>query len=187
MENNWQIYLKKIKEGDLFAREDLIEDLMPRLYPLCLKMAGNSYDAEDCLQNALVRILEKIDSFTGKSSFYTWAYRICLNICYDYFRHKKRKKEDLWDDRQAEYPVHQADRDQAADLLEQKEAVKQIREALLSLPERYRETLILFELGDFGIKEIAGLQNIPQGTVKSRLSRGRVLLAELLEDLKIEV
>ncbi|NLB10158.1 MAG: RNA polymerase sigma factor [Clostridiaceae bacterium] len=180
-------WLESARQGDARAREEMLEVLMTRLYPLCVKMTGNQYDAEDCLQNSLLRILDNLDNFSGRSSFFTWCYRIAINICYDFLRSKTRRKEDLWDEREMEFPVHNPNSQQAAEETEQDETVERIRAALVNLPDVYRDTVILYEIGGYSIKEIAAKQDISQGTVKSRLSRGRSLLALELENSGIEI
>lgn len=187
MEDAGGKWLESAKQGDAGAREQMLEVLMTRLYPLCVKMTGNQYDAEDCLQNSLLRILNNLNSFSGRSSFFTWCYRVTINICHDFLRHKTRRKEDLWDDKIMEYPVYNPKSQETAENVEQDETVNKIRTSLLRLPEAYRDTVILYEIGGYSIKEIAVLQDISEGTVKSRLSRGRSLLAEEIEDSGIEI
>ncbi|HHU06880.1 MAG TPA: RNA polymerase sigma factor [Clostridiaceae bacterium] len=187
MEEPLEKWLESARQGDAEAKEEMLEALMTRLYPLCVKMAGNKYDAEDCLQKSLIRILDNLDNFHGKSSFFTWCYRITINICYDFLRSKSRCKEDLWDDTEREFPVHSTNTKQAAEEIEQAETMKKIRAALLRLPDAYRDTVILFEIDGYSVKEIAVMQEISQGTVKSRLSRGRSLLALELESSGIEI
>lgn len=173
-------WLQAAKAGDSEAIDQMLEALMSRLYPLCLKMTSNSFDAEDCLQNSLIRIMNSLNSFAGKASFFTWCYRITINICYDFLRHKSRQQEDLWADdyaglsAQNQIPVSEE--------AERAEIVSEIRAALLCLSEPFRDTVILYELGGFSVNEIATLQEIPAGTVKSRLSRGRAQLAQTIQE-----
>lgn len=180
MKAPWIQWLQAAKEGDPEAINQMLEALMSRLYPLCLKMTSNSFDAEDCLQNSLIRIMNSLNSFAGKASFFTWCYRITINICYDFLRQKSRQKEDLWADDYSGLPVQ--NQIPVSEEAERTETVSEIRAALLSLPEPFRDTVILFELGGFSVNEIAALQDVPAGTVKSRLSRGRAQLAQNMQE-----
>ncbi|HHV42691.1 MAG TPA: RNA polymerase sigma factor [Clostridiaceae bacterium] len=182
MEESWEQWLEASRLGDAEAIDEMLEALMDRLYPLCLKMTGQVHDAEDCLQNSLIRIMNSLDSFSGKSSFFTWCYRITINICYDFLRQKSRQNEELWDEGSRSFPLRENQQNPVLDEVERAEKVELIREGLLNVGEPYRDTLILYELGEFSIAEIASLQDIALGTVKSRLSRGRIQLAQYLRN-----
>ncbi len=182
-DDKWQDLLLSARKGDMAALDSLVEKLMPKLYPVCLSMLRNSFDAEDLLQEALIRIMGSLDKFTGKSSFYTWAYRITVNCCLDFFRKEKRKATISLEEKVASGVI--APRTDAADpaeLLEHKEIVERVQSALATVPEIYRDIVILFDISGMSLNEVAEFMNVPVGTVKSRLYRGRKLLGQVLRE-----
>ena len=132
----------------------------------------NRSDAEDATQNALISIVKALPSFDGRSQFSTWVYRIATNAALDEVRRIGRRPRPT--DNDAVYDSPQSDRTEAVT------AQLDVVAALAEIPEEYRTTLVLRHVADLDYEEIAAIQGIAIGTVRSRLARGRAQLVEIL-------
>ena len=132
----------------------------------------NRSDAEDATQNALISIVKALPSFDGRSQFSTWVYRIATNAALDEVRRIGRRPRPT--DNDAVYDSAQNDSTEAV------AAQLDVVSALAEIPEEYRTTLVLRHVADLEYEEIAAIQGIAIGTVRSRLARGRAQLVEIL-------
>jgi len=139
---------------------------------VCHRIVINRADAEDATQNALISIVKALPSFDGRSQFSTWVYRIATNAALDEVRRIGRRP--LPSDNDAVYDSPQQDRTDAV------AAQLDVVSALAEIPEEYRTTLVLRHVADLEYEEIAAIQGIAIGTVRSRLARGRAQLVEIL-------
>ena len=139
---------------------------------VCHRIIINKSDAEDATQMALVSIVRALPSFDGRSKFSTWIYRIATNAALDEVRRIKRRP--LPTDKESVYDSPASDRTSAVD------AQMDVSAALSQLPEEYRTAIVLRHVADLDYEEIAAIQGVPVGTVRSRLARGRTQLAEIL-------
>lgn len=167
-------------EGDARAFETLMEKYEKKMYAVALRMCANREDAQDCLQDAMLRIYKALPSFKGQSSFFTWVYRITMNTCLDDLRRKKVRQaasvdqliELGWSPADAEdTPEKHHDRS---------ELRRNLSRAIQQLPEEMRAAIILRDVQGFSYDEIAEALSTNVGTVKSRISRGREKLREIL-------
>lgn len=177
--------LKRAVAGDTDAFADLVDRYAGRLYGVCFSILGNHADAQDCVQEAFLKAFRTMHRFHFSSSFYTWIYRIAANTCYDLLRHNQRRPTDSLDE-----PSTYQDGDQYRqisdqgllpdDQLVQKETVHTVRRALKRLPENLQRLIILRDLEGLSYENIAEMEKLRPGTVKSRLFRARVALADQL-------
>lgn len=146
-----------------------------RMFALAVRMLGDRADALDATQDAFISAFKRSASYRGEAAVGTWLYRIGINACMDFARKKKR-----W---VAQADVEEKiDRRPAGPGLDERVAVRlEIQAALAQLPDEYREPIVMHDIGGVPYDEIAALTETPVGTVKSRISRGRRRLAELLE------
>lgn len=165
----------------------LVRRYQDRLFPTICRLLGSEEEARDVLQDAFVRAFVKLDQFQGSSSFYTWIYRIAINLAVS--RHRRRGPRLLSfrdHGRTAGAPGESIDLshhdDPGADL-DRAERDHQIQQALAALSPEHREVVVLKDLEDHRYEEIAALLNIPIGTVRSRLHRARCELRDLLSGL----
>lgn len=163
----------QVRSGDRQALDTLLRRHHDRLYAICRRIAGNDADAADATQDALIAIVRRLDSFDGRSKFSTWSYRVATNACLDELRRRKRRPEpsDL-----EERDVEAAPDDFTARLALSDE----ISNALDSIPEDFRLPVVMRDIDDLDYQDIADLLGVPIGTVKSRISRGRAMLADKL-------
>lgn len=177
--------IKRSQNGDIDAFEALISDNTRFVYNIALKMLKNKEDAEDISQEALIKVYRNIDSFNMESSFKTWMYRIVVNTCLDHLR--KNKVTVLSIDKPIitehnEFQVEIEDKSfSPEELFEKKEDWKLINHALDQLDDSFKAAIILRDINDFSYEEIADILTCNLGTVKSRISRGRQKLREIIE------
>ncbi|MGH2698395.1 MAG: RNA polymerase sigma factor [Actinomycetota bacterium] len=167
--------LRAFLEGDDQAFNGLMERHEDRIFGLCLKMLHNRSDALEASQEIFITAFRRASSFRGDSAFGTWLYRIGINHCKDVLR---KRRDVLLEADQLE--LGGADTGQPG--VEEAAALRlDLARALASLPDDYREAVIMHDLGGVPYEEIASVTGVPLGTIKSRISRGRRRLARLLE------
>lgn len=176
-----------IRKGDAVAYQGLVEKYQNRVYNLIYGMVRNREDARDLTQDSFVKAYQKLDSFRLEASFYTWLYRIAMNVSIDFIRKAKRRGTTEFDEGVA---VKESDggiseshhQDSPSKELERKQLYSKIMTALQKLPEDQRQAVLLRELEGFSYKEISDIMGIPEGTVMSRLFYARKRLQQLLSD-----
>jgi RNA polymerase sigma-70 factor (ECF subfamily) len=162
---------RRAARGDRGALDTLLREHTNLVHGVCRRILGNSDDALDASQEALLAIARKIGTFDGRSKFSTWAYRVATNAALDEARRRNRRPipvEHLPESAR----THAADSD-VADRLD-------VDAALSRLTPEYRAAVALRDLVGMDYAEIAEVLDIPPGTVRSRISRGRAALADLL-------
>ncbi|MET0324489.1 MAG: sigma-70 family RNA polymerase sigma factor [Ilumatobacteraceae bacterium] len=164
--------------GDRAALDALLRRHYDRVHAVCRRIAGSSRDADDAAQEAMISIVRALDRFDGRSAFSTWTYRIATNAALDELRRRGRRPalHAVRDDDSTPEVV-----DPAAEQRYQSVADRQaIDAALADLPEDFRAAVVLRDVADLDYAEIAEVLQIPVGTVKSRIARGRGQLADAL-------
>ena len=142
---------------------ELVLESEKTLYRVSMSMLKNDTDCEDAVQTAILTAYEKLSSLKQEEYFKTWLVRILINACHRQFRFRQCHTE-LTEDIPAE----------------ENTTSFEVREALSRLPEKFRQPVVLFYIEGFSVKEIKDILHIPEGTVKSRLSKGRQLLKSQL-------
>lgn len=172
--------IARLQKRDETAFEELLRQYEKKVYTLCFRMCGNSEDAEEAAQDTFLALWRGIDRFRQESSLSTWIYRLASNACIDLLRRRKKQGSSLSLDDEELFldAVDPAPHPQEA--VEHREAQKLLQEGLSALPEEYRKVLILREIEGLSYTEIAESASLELGTVKSRISRGRVLLRNFL-------
>lgn len=180
--------ISRAQSGDRDALEELFNRHRNQVFSIAYRMTGNTSDAEDLTQEVFFQVIRKIGSFKGKSSFSTWLYRVTVNRGRDFLRSKKRVPELLRTEGQVTEPFEGLYSENTAYQPERKAIASEARElvqgALMELPVNLRAPIVMHELEGLEYREVARILHIPVGTVKSRIFRGRLKLAELLEDHK---
>jgi RNA polymerase sigma-70 factor (ECF subfamily) len=169
---------------DSFGR--LVERYQDRLFHAMTHVAGSVEDAHDIVQDAFTQAFVKLESFRGASAFYTWLYRIAFNVAAS---RRRRARPTVSTDRQQADRGEQVIDPRAAphERLEQQERAERVHAALASLPDEYRQVMVLREMDDCSYEVIAEILDLPVGTVRSRLHRARTQMRELLKEvLEIE-
>ncbi len=163
--------------GDRAALELLLDRHADLMHAVCRRIVGNPEDALDATQEALIAVARGISRFDGRSRLTTWLYRIATNAALDELRRRKRRPvphETLPEPGPAGTTGHHTPGTDTVD------ARLTIDAALARLPEEFRVAVVLRDLCDLDYAEIAAVLELPPGTVRSRISRGRAALAEAL-------
>jgi len=170
-------------EGNLVAFDLLVDRYYDRLYGYLIRFLKDSDMAEDLLQETFLRVWKNRAEFRNIASFSTWIYTIAGNLARSEWRRRKRwRMVRLGPSRDEEEPeIELADEGIGPDsIVEIRLAVEELTEEVHKLPDRYREVVILRDIQGMTYEEIAGIVQVPVGTVKSRLNRGRLILQEKL-------
>ncbi|CAI6232783.1 RNA polymerase sigma factor SigW [Bacillus subtilis] len=179
--------IKQVKKGDQDAFADIVDIYKDKIYQLCYRMLGNVHEAEDIAQEAFIRAYVNIDSFDINRKFSTWLYRIATNLTIDRIR---KKKPDYYLDAEVAgtegltmYSQIAADGVLPEDTVVSLELSNTIQQKILKLPDKYRTVIVLKYIDELSLIEIGEILNIPVGTVKTRIHRGREALRKQLRDL----
>ena len=195
LEIDWSQIVRRCMDGDSGAWAELVRTHHRRVYSLCYRFTGNGTDAEDLTQDVFLKIFSNLASFdTGRGSLQVWITTMTRNLLVDHFRRTRNLRvtgslDEGWNEAEELKPIDRlvsrspSPHESAA----QKELAKMVQNALARVSVELREAVILRDLQDLDYKEIAQVLGIPEGTVKSRISRGRAELARLLERNKREV
>jgi len=175
------ILIKRAQNGDVDSFEALIRDYQPRLFRLILAVSGNAEDAEDALQETLLRVYNALPSFRGDASFSTWLYRITLNSTRNWIRTQTRASAERVARRLVQVGVDEPIAVQ--DKLIEREKCELVRCAIAKLPEHYRQVILLRYYQDMSYDDISHVLRIPVGTVRSRIAQGKQLLLRELDTL----
>ena len=172
--------------GEQEAFGMLILKYQPRLYNAMVHFLRNQSEAEDVVQDAFVLALTKLESFKGNSQFYTWLYRIAHNAAISKLRKKRPTKsldQGLSDDSSPGFSVPDGG-ERPGERLEKEEQIQTLMEAMGRLSDEHRSILILREMESMDYEAIAGVLQLPVGTVRSRLHRARGCLREMMESME---
>jgi RNA polymerase sigma-70 factor (ECF subfamily) len=167
------------QQGDRDALDRLLRQQYDRVHAVCRRITGNDADAADAAQEALLAMVRGLGRFDGRSSFSTWSYRIATNASLDELRRRRRRPMTVVrdDDPTHEHGIADPDADRYVERHADREAIDA---ALAGLPDEFRIPVVLRDVADLDYREIAETLDVPLGTVKSRIARGRALLATAL-------
>ena len=169
-------------DGQSLAFGELVCRYQDRLYHALVHLVGSADDARDIAQDAFVQAYVKLESFQGASAFYTWLYRIAMNLAASRFRRQRRQVSVDAGREQTGHEPTAVDRGPGERLM-QAERVEQVQSALLTLSDEHRHVLVLRELEGWSYETIADTLDLPVGTVRSRLHRARIELRAQLQEV----
>ncbi len=172
--------VRRASQGDESAFELLMRTHESRMYAVALRMCANREDAQDCLQEAMLRIYRAISNFKFQSSFATWAYRITMNTCLDELRRRKLRTATSLDVLLDTGWSPTDDGETPEQYSIASEQRRMLEKAIADLPEDMRAAIVLRDVQGFSYDEIARMLEANVGTIKSRISRGREKLREVL-------
>ena len=175
-----ELLLCRAQSGDPEAFERLMEPLEQLVWRVCWHYTGNREAAEDCGQEAMIRIWRNLANYRGEWALESWVYRIAANCCMDWLRKKKRDQSVSMEPmvEQGFDPADDAPGTEAQVVA--KDERQRLREAIALLPEDQREALILTQLEKVPYEEAARALGVSEGTVKSRVNRAKARLKEIL-------
>ena len=174
--------LRRAQKGDEAAFEELVRLYEKTVYAVCWRICRKEEDAMDAAQESFLAAWRGLKDFRGEAAFSTWLTRLATNASLDLLRKKKRQKEEISvegaEEEGLQLPCQEADGPQ--EHMERQERVACVQQALLLLTQEHREVLVLREMRQLSYEEIAAQLGISVGTVRSRISRGREKLREIL-------
>ncbi|MGF1469101.1 MAG: sigma-70 family RNA polymerase sigma factor [Sandaracinaceae bacterium] len=183
--------VERVQGGDAEAFRELFDRYHRRAYAVALGVVKNPSDAKDVVQEAFVKVHRHIPRFQGSSSFYTWLYRIVMNLAIDHVRRRKNRRGVEYDDR-----LGRDDEEVAGDgtllprildanpgrTVARKELLERIQAALDELPEYHRAVILLREVEGMSYEEMAEALDVPKGTIMSRLFHARKKMQAALSE-----
>ncbi|MGP7819751.1 RNA polymerase sigma factor SigW [Niallia sp. 01092] len=176
--------IKQVLKGDQNAFGEIIEIYKDKVFQICFRMLGNRHEAEDMAQEAFIRAYVNISRFNIELKFSTWLYRIATNLCIDRIR---KKKPDYYLDAEVPgteglnmYSQLAANTRLPEEDVESLELQALIQREISKLPEKYRAVIVLKYIEELSLNEISEILELPLGTVKTRIHRGREALRKQL-------
>lgn len=170
--------VRRYLEGDPQAFGVLVERHSARIYNVALRLLGDPDEARDATQDAFLTVVRKAGQFRGDAAFSTWLHRITINACYDILRGRRRRPLLRRADEEDGPPSETAP--PVPDHADSTAGSIDVARALQRIPEEFRVVLVLADVQDLAYEEIARTLDVPVGTVKSRVHRGRIALARAL-------
>jgi RNA polymerase sigma-70 factor (ECF subfamily) len=167
----------RASRGDRRALETLLERHADRIHAVCRRIVTQPEDALDATQEAMIAIARGITRFDGRAAFRTWSYRVATNAALDELRRKRRRPLPV----DPTDPASPAPTQREPSFEERVGIRLDVDAALATLPDEFRVAVVLRDLCDLDYAEIAEVLDVPPGTVRSRISRGRAILVEHLE------
>jgi RNA polymerase sigma-70 factor, ECF subfamily len=184
------LLVRRCLGGDAAAWEEIVQRYHRRIYNICYRFCGAGEDARDLTQEVFIRMYRTLDSYDdGRGAFMTWVTTLTRNLLVDHFRRTKQDRlteslDSTSSDHEDGTPLGERIQDHAPTpdtRAQSREASSIVHEALQKLSPELREAVILRDLQDLDYREIATVLKVPEGTVKSRINRGRAELARLLQ------
>jgi RNA polymerase sigma-70 factor (ECF subfamily) len=185
--------VRQCRQGDSAAAERLILKYQNRIYNAILRICANPDDAAELTQDTFVKVIENIDKFEGRSSFYTWAFRIGVNLTLNYCQRSVKlgfksldAEDNEHDDKTKRVLKEFLTDDSLPDpvvVAQNKELCRIVSKALRKLDDAQRAVIVLRDIEGMNYAQIAEVLDIELGTVRSRLSRARANLREIMESL----
>ncbi len=177
--------IKKARRGDGRAFSMLIENHERFVFNVVYRITGNAEDARDVSQEAFIKAFKNFESYDESSAFSTWLYRIAVNTAIDFVRRRKKENNISFED----YIVDEKNQNSDSGIEEKvisKEGVKNIISAVNMLDDEFKTVIVLRDMEGMDYKEISDITGLPLGTVKSRLSRGRGKLRQMIEKFNLK-
>lgn len=161
--------------------EEVVTRYDKRLFNVMYGLTGDYHDALDLTEEAFIRAMKAYPRFRGDSDPFTWLYRIALNVLKKRYK-KNARRAELWREHQEKDPSPSFETHTAEHAVLEEERAQAVRRAISQLPTAFRETITLRYIDEMSYEEISTAAGCSIGTVKSRISRGKALLADLLAD-----
>ena len=179
--------VKRARAGDGGAWEDIVSAYSRRIFNLAYRFTSSIDAAEDLTQDVFIRIYRTLDQYDSKQGdLSNWLMRLARNLIIDDYRHRQRNPQNTMADAVDDHQYHlRAAGTSAHKEMERKELANQIQEGIDKLPEDLKTCVILRDIEELTYQEIVEVLKIPEGTVKSRINRGRIELAKILRRMRV--
>jgi RNA polymerase sigma-70 factor, ECF subfamily len=178
--------IRRCLKGDQLAWEAIVRQYRRKVFNVAYKFVGKHDEAEDLTQDIFLKIFKSLDTFDRRANFQTWLISVSRNLCIDHYRSVRKERETIDRETDASELSAAAPGPSQMAQLEQRDRVELLREALASLPATLRTAVLMRDLQELSYQEIAAALKLPEGTVKSRINRGRSELARQIRKLRGE-
>jgi RNA polymerase sigma-70 factor (ECF subfamily) len=178
-----ELLIQGCLRGDQQAWDQIVQRYRRKVFNVAYKFVGRHEEAEDLTQDVFLKIYKSLNTFDRRANFQTWLISISRNLCIDHYRSVRKERETMNRDMDASdlMPVSREAGPIAA--LEQRDRVSLLRKGLAGLPPALRAAVLMRDIQEMTYQEIAAALGLPEGTVKSRINRGRNELARQLKRL----
>jgi RNA polymerase sigma-70 factor (ECF subfamily) len=178
--------VERCLQGDGTAWDILVRSYWRRVFNIAYKFVARFDEAEDLTQEIFVKLFDALATYDRRASFDTWLTRVTRNLCIDRYRRRRREERKFTADVDPDAIPLDALVSRPDTTLERRDQISMVRRALAMLPETYRQVVALRDIHEWNYDEIARRLQLPEGTVKSRINRGRKELARHLRMLRGE-
>ena len=178
--------IQRCLHGDQAAWDLIVRQYWRRVFNVAYKFVGKHDEAEDLTQDIFLKIFKSLDTFDRRANFQTWLISVSRNLCIDHYRSVRKERETIDRDVDANELSPESREIGPVAALEQRDRVSLLREALRALPETLRTAVLMRDIQELSYQEIANKLRLPEGTVKSRINRGRSELARQIKKLRGE-
>ena len=176
--------IQRCLRGDQVAWDLIVRQYWRKVFNVAYKFVGKHDEAEDLAQDIFLKIFKSLDTFDRRANFQTWLISISRNLCIDHYRSVRKERETIDHDVDASELSPASSDNGPADVLEQRDRVALLRQAMAALPETLRTAVLMRDIQELSYQEIANRLRLPEGTVKSRINRGRHELARQIRKLR---
>ena len=178
--------IQRCLKGDQMAWEAIVRQYRRKVFNVAYKFVGRHDEAEDLTQDIFLKIFKSLATFDSRANFQTWLISVSRNLCIDHYRSVRKERETIDRDIDASelMPVSKTQSQMA--MMEQRDRVHLLKEALSTLPKTLRTAVLMRDIQELSYHEIAVKLRLPEGTVKSRINRGRNELARQIRKLRGE-
>lgn len=187
VETNGAELVRRARSGDGAAWEDIVTQYSRRIFNLAYRFTSSIEAAEDLTQEVFIRIYKTLDQYDAKQGdLSNWLMRLARNLIIDDYRHRQRNPQNTMADDVEDHTYHlRAVGTSAHKEMERRELAAQVQEGIDKLPSDLRTCVILRDIEEMTYQEIVDVLKIPEGTVKSRINRGRIELAKVLRRMRV--
>ena len=176
--------IERCLKGDEQAWEQIVRQHWRRVFNVAYKFVGRHDEAEDLTQDVFLKVFKSLATFDRRANFQTWLVSVSRNLCIDHYRSVRKERETINRDVNADDLSPQSVEISAHVALERLDLAQELRRALQLLPETLRTAVVMRDIQELSYQEIADRLRLPEGTVKSRINRGRHELARQITRLR---
>jgi RNA polymerase sigma-70 factor (ECF subfamily) len=178
--------IQRCLKGDQLAWEAIVRQYRRKVFNVAYKFVGRHDEAEDLTQDIFLKIFKSLNTFDSRANFQTWLISVSRNLCIDHYRSVRKERETINRDVDASElsPISPSQGQMA--MMEQRDRVQLLKDAMSALPRTLRTAVLMRDIQELSYHEIAEQLHLPEGTVKSRINRGRNELARQIRKLRGE-
>ena len=176
--------IQRCLRGDQAAWDQIVKQYWRKVFNVAYKFVGRHDEAEDLTQDIFLKIFKSLDTFDRRANFQTWLISVSRNLCIDHYRSVRKERETIDRDVDANELTPASREPGPVATLVQRDRVSLLKQALATLPETLRTAVVLRDLQELSYQEIADRLQLAEGTVKSRINRGRTELARQVRKLR---